>query len=420
MANLVQLQKLKEGVIIWNAWRQDNRAVISVDLSIANLNGAYLSDANLDTANLSGSDLRNVDLSNAALRGAKLIGANVSAANLSGADLNGANLSYAELGNVNLRESSLIDANLSSANLSSADLRAANLSGALLHRANLVGANLSNANLMNSDLRWADLNGASLNKTAFGNTNLRDANLINANLIDANLRNVDLNSASLGRTFFGNTNLSGVKGLEHCKFGGPSFLDYHTLAISGRLPLPFLRGCGLSDNLIDYLPSLLGQAIEFYSCFISYSTKDQEFADRLFADLQNKGVRCWFAPQHIQGGKKIHEQIDEAIRVYDRLLLILSDASMESKWVETEIAHARQKELAEKRQVLFPISLVQFSKIREWSSFDADTGKDSAREIREYYIPDFSNWKNHDSYQKVFARLIADLKSENPPPRTQH
>ena len=37
--------------------------------------------------------------------------------------------------------------------------------------------------------------------------------------------------------------------------------------------------------------------IEFYSCFISYSSKDEEFAKRLHADLQSNGVRCWFAPE---------------------------------------------------------------------------------------------------------------------------
>ena len=35
--------------------------------------------------------------------------------------------------------------------------------------------------------------------------------------------------------------------------------------------------------------------------------------------------------------------------------------------------------------------------------FDADPGIDSAREIREYFIPDFSNWKDHDSYEGVRA-----------------
>ena len=128
-------------------------------------------------------------------------------------------------------------------------------------------------------------------------------------------------------------------GLDACNHRGPSIIDHRTLAKSAPLPLLFLRGCGLPDQFIEYLPSLFNQTIQFYSCFISYSTKDHPFAERLHADLQNKGVRCWFAPHNIQGGKKVHEQIDEAIRLYDRLLLIISKASMNSEWVKTEIAN---------------------------------------------------------------------------------
>lgn len=71
------------------------------------------------------------------------------------------------------------------------------------------------------------------------------------------------------------------------------------------------------------MKSLVANPIEFYSCFISYSTKDQAFAERLHADLQSKRVRCWFAPHDIRSGKKLHDQIDEAIRLHDKLLLIL-------------------------------------------------------------------------------------------------
>jgi hypothetical protein len=191
-------------------------------------------------------------------------------------------------------------------------------------------------------------------------------------------------------------------------------MDYRTLA-QRQLPVPFLRGCGLPDKLIDYLSSLLlPQAIQFYSCFISYSTKDEEFANRLHADLQDKGVRCWFAPNDIRGGPKVHEQIDEAIRVYDKLLLILSEASMNSPWVKTEIAQARAREEQQKRQMLFPITLVPFDRIKDWKLFDADRGIDSAREIREYFIPDFYNWKNHDRYSRAFDRLLGDLKGGLP------
>jgi hypothetical protein len=159
------------------------------------------------------------------------------------------------------------------------------------------------------------------------------------------------------------------------------------------------------------MKSLTCSAFDFYSCFISYSTRDQEFADRLYADLQARGVRSWFAPHDIQAGKKIHEQIDDAIKVYDKLLLILSDASMSSTWVKTEIANARAREVQQKRQMLFPLSLVPFDRIKAWKLFDADTGIDNAREIREYFVPDFSNWKDHDVYTKAFDLLVRDLKA---------
>jgi hypothetical protein len=126
--------------------------------------------------------------------------------------------------------------------------------------------------------------------------------------------------------------------------------------------------------------------------------------------LQNKGVRCWFAPHDVQGGKKLHEQIDEAIRIYDRLLLIVSEHSIHSEWVRREIAKARKRERQEKRRMLFPVGLVDYKMLRAWECLDAD--EDLAQEIREYFIPDFSNWKDHDSYQQGFERLLRDLKSE--------
>jgi hypothetical protein len=49
--------------------------------------------------------------------------------------------------------------------------------------------------------------------------------------------------------------------------------------------------------------------------------------------------------------------------------------------------------------------------LREWKCFDADTGKDAAREISEYFITDFSRWWAPDSYQAAFERLIRDLKT---------
>jgi hypothetical protein len=60
---------------------------------------------------------------------------------------------------------------------------------------------------------------------------------------------------------------------------------------------------------------------------------------------------------------------------------------------------------------LFPIRLVDWETIRDWDCFDADTGKDLAVEVREYFVPDFSCWKEHDFYQQAFDRLLRDLKA---------
>ena len=287
---------------------------------------------------------------------------------------------------------------LGRADLVEANLRGANLTGAGLSEAKLIGADLGGADLIWTDLRDADMRGA---------------NLSDANLTGAKLGGADLTVANVGWTTFGDNDLSVVKGLETVDHEGPSTIGIDTIYRSkGKIPEVFLRGAGVSDGFITYMESLTGAALQFYSCFISYSHKDEDFAKRLHADLQDNGVRCWFAPEDIQVGKKIHEQIDQAIRVYDRLLIILSEHSMDSAWVSTEIANARQKELATKRRGLFPVGLVDFETIRQWKCFDADTGKDSAREIREYFIPDFSNWRSHDSYKKGFDRLLRDLKAK--------
>jgi hypothetical protein len=276
------------------------------------------------------------------------------------------------------------------------------LRSASLARMHLDGVNLSRADLRDTNLTRALLCEADLTNAILHRTNFRRADLCQT----------DFHEADLYEVFFISTNLTGAKGLDSCNHHGPCTLDHRTLVQSGKLPLAFLRGCGLPDSLIEYFPTLLNEPIQRHSVFISYSHQDEPFAKRLHDALQGKGVRCWYAPEDIQGGRKIHEQIDEAVQGYDRLLLIVSDHSMQSEWVKTEIANARRREVQENRRLLFPIRLVDFEVIRNWTCFDADTGKDSAREIREYFIPDFSNWQDHDSFEHAFDRLLRDLKAD--------
>ncbi len=56
--------------------------------------------------------------------------------------------------------------------------------------------------------------------------------------------------------------------------------------------------------------------------------------------------------------------------------------------------------------------LVDFETLRDWECFDADSGKDLAVELREYFIPDFSHWREPDQFEVAFSRLLEDLRAE--------
>ncbi|MGB9123642.1 MAG: toll/interleukin-1 receptor domain-containing protein [Candidatus Angelobacter sp.] len=365
MANPEHVNILEEGVETWNKWRETNSSIVP----------------NLAKADLSRVDLRGANLYQANLGGANFDGAQLSRANLSGANLSRANLNRVKLSRAKLRAAALGGTDFHKAELTSADLS---------------GAQLTNANLSEARLTRADLSRTLLCGTYFSSVNLKEVNFTDSMMVDTILADVDLSQA---------------KGLETVKHYGPSTIGFDTIQRSqGKIPDVFLRGAGVSDEFIAFIRAM-GGAIQFYSCFISYSSKDQLFAERLYADLQARGVRCWFAPHDVQGGKKLHEQIDDAIRVHERLLLILSPESINSEWVKTEIAKARKREVMEKRRMLFPVLLkISYKELQEWECFDADTGKDSAREIREYYIPDFSQWERPEKFKEEFEKLVRDLK----------
>jgi hypothetical protein len=287
-----------------------------------------------------------------------------------------------------------------------------------LRQTDLSGVDLSGADLSEADLIRADLSGADLSGADLSGAVLRRADLIRADLIKADLSGADLSEARVFRTNFGNVDLSEVKGLETIQSLGPSIVGMDTLFKSkGKIPEAFLRGCGVPDELIAYLPALLGlmQPVQFYSCFICHSSADKDFARRLHSRLRDEGLRVWFDEADMQAGKKLHEQIDEAIRVYDRLLLVLSASSMNSEWVRTELRKAFKLERSHGKRKLFPIGLVPYSALRDWECLDADHGKDLAVEVREYFIPDFTNWKDQDAFEAAFERLLRDLKAEGPP-----
>jgi hypothetical protein len=378
MAIPEHLAILRQGVEAWNKWRWEHRDIIP-HLSGADLSGAHLCEANL----------RGVDLSGADLQGAHLDGANLERADLNRSNLGAAQLRGAAMKRVDLESANLEGAVLERAHLSGADLRGACLKGVNLRRADLKGSDLERAELEHACLSGADLSGS---------------NLCGANLERAQLNGSNLSKSMIGETVFVNVDLSSVNGLEDIDHKSPSSIGIDTLCKSkGNIPESFLRGCGVPELLIEYAKSLTNTPIQFYSCFISYNQQDAEFALRLHEDLLANDVRCWHAPFEMKRGNSVRPAIDESICVHDKLLLILSQHSALSDWVEQEAEHALNLEKERKKEMLFPVRLdeVVLDSQVAWAG--------NVR--RERHIGDFSRWKDHDAYKVAFERLLQDLKA---------
>jgi hypothetical protein len=276
------------------------------------------------------------------------------------------------------------------------DLTRADLAGANLFGADLAGANLSRTNLAEANLSRANLTEA----------NLAEANLFGTNLTGATLCRANFTQALSGVTFFVNVDLSAVIGLESVRHAAPSSIGIDTIYKSnGQIPDIFLRKAGVPEPFIVQMKALVAamQPIQFYSCFISYSSRDQDFAERLHADLQAKGVRCWFAPEDLRIGDRFQERIEESIRVYDKVMIVLSDASVKSRWVEREVNAAMEREGRENRPFLFPIRIDEavMEAPQPWAA--------DVRRTR--HIGDFSDWQQHTAYRTAFDRLLRDLAS---------
>ncbi len=197
--------------------------------------------------------------------------------------------------------------------------------------------------------------------------------------------------------------LRDIKGLAEIRHEGPSAVVLSTIQLPpDGSAIHFLRGAGVPDEWIaDYRGHMMSP-IFYHSCFISYSSQNELLARRLHADLQDEGVRCWFAPEDLKIGDKFRARIDEAIHLHDKLLLILSEQAVASTWVESEVEAALEKEAREKREVLFPICIdgsILTTK-QAWAA--------NLRRMR--HIGDFIHWTEPEAYQQAFERLQRDLK----------
>ena len=92
-------------------------------------------------------------------------------------------------------------------------------------------------------------------------------------------------------------------------------------------------------------------------------------------------------------------------RMNPLVLLVLSERSVESDWVEWEVSKARELEKAEKRDVLCPVALDESWKTCDWPG-------PLRRQVEDYNILDFSKGSKFD---EQFEKLVRGIVEFYPP-----
>lgn len=144
--------------------------------------------------------------------------------------------------------------------------------------------------------------------------------------------------------------------------------------------------------------------INYQTCFISYSVKDTEFAEKVNQFLSRNGVSTWFAPKDLAIGTKTRTALDQAISSHDRLIVVLSANSITSQWVEKEVEAALEQERQTGTNILLPVTI-------DNRVFEVPYGW-AADLRRTRNIGSFNAWQKEQDFQTSANRLLDALRAE--------
>jgi len=90
----------------------------------------------------------------------------------------------------------------------------------------------------------------------------------------------------------------------------------------------------------------MGQEIEPYHVFLSYSRKDTETMCRVRDDLRTEGLGVWTDENLAIGTQQWKDAIEDAIENAGCLVVILSPDAKQSVWVDRELEYARSQQVS--------------------------------------------------------------------------
>lgn len=145
-----------------------------------------------------------------------------------------------------------------------------------------------------------------------------------------------------------------------CRRSNCVLVSAHSLSVIDPLRqniLMYLCRCHGANSVWDWLLGAGESAINRPRLFLSHSSADKAFVDRLATDLKADGTPVWYDKWELKVGDSLHEKIEEGISDSAWLAVVLSEHSVNSDWVQRELRAAQAKELRDKNVFVLPLLL---------------------------------------------------------------
>ena len=91
------------------------------------------------------------------------------------------------------------------------------------------------------------------------------------------------------------------------------------------------------------------------SLFLSHSSVDKPFVEKLAQDLVQVGINVWFDKWAINVGESLTWRVMEGVQENDYFALVLSPDALASEWVRNELSAAWCRQMSERRIIVLPI-----------------------------------------------------------------
>jgi TIR domain len=147
--------------------------------------------------------------------------------------------------------------------------------------------------------------------------------------------------------------------------------------------------------------------------FLSHSSDDKDFVEHLADSLEQRGVPVWYSGWEIRVGDSIVEKIDEALAQMAGLIVVLSHASVHSRWVREDLSAGLVRHLAEGEVGIFPVrvddcEIPPLLRHRRYADFSqSTTGLD---DLIEAILPAQKLIEKIKSIKAEYTKIIASLQ----------